>query len=77
MRVRANQAGCLDVCEFGPAVVVYPEGVWYGRVTPEDVDEIIERHILGGEPVERLRIPDQPFQRGPAIGGGGAAGDKG
>jgi len=39
-------------------VVVYPEGVWYGRVKPEDVDEIIESHILGDKPVERLRIPD-------------------
>ena len=39
-------------------MVVYPEGVWYGGVKPEDVDEIIDSHILGGRPVERLRIPD-------------------
>lgn len=54
--VRANGAGCLDACAFGPAVVVYPEGVWYGRVTAADVPEIVERHLVGGQPVERLRL---------------------
>jgi (2Fe-2S) ferredoxin len=57
-RVRANQSGCLDQCEHGPNLVVYPEGVWYGGVTPGDVDEIIESHILGGKPVERLMLRD-------------------
>jgi (2Fe-2S) ferredoxin len=56
-KVRANKAGCLDACERGPSVVVYPDGVWYQRVTVEDVNEIIESHILGGKPVERLRVP--------------------
>jgi (2Fe-2S) ferredoxin len=56
--VRANKAGCLDQCELGPTVVVYPEAVWYGHVTPADVDEIIDSHILGGRPVERLIIAD-------------------
>jgi len=55
---RVNQAGCLNQCEHGPVVVIYPEAVWYGGVTVDDIDEIIERHIVGGEPVERLRIPD-------------------
>ena len=54
--VRANGAGCLDACAHGPAVVVYPEGVWYGQVRPEDVAEIVERHLVGGQPVERLRL---------------------
>jgi (2Fe-2S) ferredoxin len=57
-RVRANKAGCLDQCEHGPTVVVYPDTVWYGGVTEADVAEIIDRHIVGGEPVERLRLPD-------------------
>jgi len=56
--VRANKCGCLDQCELGPTVVVYPEAVWYGHVGPEDVDEIIDAHIVGGRPVERLVIPD-------------------
>jgi (2Fe-2S) ferredoxin len=56
-QVRANGAGCLDACAAGPAMVVYPEGVWYGRVRVEDVPEIVERHLAGGEPVERLRLP--------------------
>jgi (2Fe-2S) ferredoxin len=54
---RVNQAGCLNQCEHGPVIVVYPEAVWYGGVTEADLDEIIESHIVGGRPVERLRIP--------------------
>lgn len=54
--VRANNAGCLDACAFGPSIVVYPEGVWYGRVKLEDVPEIVESHLLNGVPVERLRL---------------------
>lgn len=56
--VRPNKAGCLDQCAHGVVVVVYPDNVWYGRVTPADVDEIIERHVVRGEVVERLVIPD-------------------
>jgi (2Fe-2S) ferredoxin len=56
--VRVNKAGCLDQCEHGPVVVVYPEGVWYGNVTEEDVDEIIQSHLVEGCPVERLRIAE-------------------
>ncbi len=54
--VRANAAGCLDACAFGPSIVVYPEGVWYGRVTVADVPEIVESHLVNGKPVERLLI---------------------
>ena len=50
--------GCLDQCEKGPTVVVYPEAVWYGRVTEADVNEIIEQHIIGGTPVARLLMPE-------------------
>jgi (2Fe-2S) ferredoxin len=57
-KVRANQAGCLDQCEHGPNIVVYPDAVWYGHVTEGDVDEIVDSHIVGGRPVERLRLAD-------------------
>lgn len=56
-KMRANAAGCLDQCKHGCTVVVYPDQVWYGHVTPDDVKEIIDEHLLGGRPVERLRIP--------------------
>lgn len=54
--VRACTSSCLANCSDGVTVVVYPEGVWYGKVTLKDVDEIIERHVLRGEVVERLVI---------------------
>ena len=57
-RVRANKSGCLDQCEHGPTVVVYPDAVWYGGVTEADIAEIIESHLIGGVPVERLRLAD-------------------
>ncbi len=57
-RVRANKSGCLDQCEHGPNMVIYPEAVWYGGVRKEDLDEIVESHILGGVPVRRLMIAD-------------------
>jgi (2Fe-2S) ferredoxin len=54
--VRAQKAGCLDVCAFGPALVVYPEGVFYGKVNRDDVAEIFTSHILNDIPVERLML---------------------
>lgn len=56
VEVRAQRAGCLDVCEFGPALVVYPEGVFYGKVSENDVVEIVESHIVNDVPVERLKV---------------------
>jgi (2Fe-2S) ferredoxin len=53
-KVRVNSAGCLDRCEEGPAVVVYPEGIWYTYVDEMDIDEIIEEHLAAGRIVERL-----------------------
>jgi len=55
-KLRVNQAGCLDRCEEGPCIVVYPEAVWYTYVDRADIDEIIEQHLRHGRVVERLRI---------------------
>ncbi len=52
--MRAQKSGCLDACKFGPTVVVYPEGVYYGNVQLEDVEEIVESHLVNEQPVERL-----------------------
>lgn len=54
--VRANGAGCLDACERGMAVVVYPDNVWYGPVSTADVAEIVNEHLKQGRAVERLRM---------------------
>ena len=62
-RMRTNMAGCLDACETGCTVVVYPDNVWYGHVTVGDVPEIIEKHLLGGKPVERLVLPRVPLKK--------------
>ena len=58
-KVRINKSGCLDQCEHGPTVVVYPEAVWYGHVRSEDAAAIVHEHLVGGRPVERLRLPDE------------------
>lgn len=55
-KVRINKAGCLDRCDDGPVLVVYPEAIWYTYVDKTDIDEIIEEHLVGGRIVERLRI---------------------
>jgi len=55
-QVRVNKAGCLDRCELGPVAVVYPEGVWYTFVDEQDIDEIVDSHLVNGKPVERLRL---------------------
>lgn len=53
-----TDCGSVGFCSIGTAVLVYPEGVWYAQVTPEDVPEIIEKHLEGGEVVERLALID-------------------
>jgi len=55
---RINQAGCLDRCDLGPVLVIYPEGVWYTYVDNHDVDEIIDSHLINGKIVERLLLPN-------------------
>jgi (2Fe-2S) ferredoxin len=60
-RMRANSAGCLDACAFGPSIVVYPGQIWYGGVKVDDVEEIIQNHLINDKPVERLLIKDKKF----------------
>jgi (2Fe-2S) ferredoxin len=74
-RVRINASGCLDRCELGPTMVIYPEGVWYAYKTREDVDEILQKHLIEGGRVERLmlRPEDGPFPEGKAKREGAAA----
>jgi (2Fe-2S) ferredoxin len=56
VNIRAQKTGCLDVCELGPALVVYPEGIFYGSVSLTDVQEIVDEHLVHNRPVERLRL---------------------
>ena len=59
IKVRAQKAGCLDICNFGQTIVVYPEGVFYVGVEMSDVDEIIEEHIISNRPVGRLILKNK------------------
>ncbi|MFL1463744.1 (2Fe-2S) ferredoxin domain-containing protein [Roseococcus sp. DSY-14] len=56
--VRVNQAGCLDRCEFGPVMVIYPEGVWYQVRTTEEVEEVLQAHLVAGGRVPRLMLTE-------------------
>ena len=60
-KVRANSSGCLDGCAQGVSLVVYPDAVWYGKVTQADVEEIVASHLVQGRPVERLKMA--PFKK--------------
>jgi (2Fe-2S) ferredoxin len=54
--VRVNMAGCLDRCELGPVMVIYPQGVWYNYQSEDDIDEILKTHVVDGGQVERLKL---------------------
>ena len=56
--VRANKAGCLDQCELGPIVVIYPQQIWYGGVTEKDVSRIIQKTVVEGNILDDLLIED-------------------
>ena len=70
--VRVNEAGCLDQCEFGPTLVIYPQQIWYGNVKPSDVPRIVDETLVAGRIIPELKIPDEclntkgkvPWQRG-------------
>jgi (2Fe-2S) ferredoxin len=53
-KIRVNKAGCLDACNLGPVMVIYPEGTWYTFIDADDIEEIIQSHLIKGKPVERL-----------------------
>ncbi|APC39702.1 2Fe-2S ferredoxin [Clostridium estertheticum] len=55
-KVMVTNSGCLGLCNEGQIVIVYPEGTWYGKVTPDDVDEIVQSHLINGDIVKRLEI---------------------
>lgn len=55
-KIGLTNTGCMGPCMMGPSVLIYPEGIMYGRVTKEDVTTIIDEHLLGGEPVEKLKV---------------------
>lgn len=68
--VRANSAGCLDQCELGPVVVIYPQGIWYGGVTLEDVPRILDETVIGGRVLNDLLIDESLLNtkgKGPAL----------
>ncbi|HEY0057068.1 MAG TPA: (2Fe-2S) ferredoxin domain-containing protein [Pedobacter sp.] len=53
-QIRAQRTGCLEACEAGPSVVIYPEGIFYSRVQLSDVEEIVTSHLEHNNPVDRL-----------------------
>jgi (2Fe-2S) ferredoxin len=61
-KVRIVGTTCLGPCEAGAVVAIYPDDVWYGRLNVEDVEEIVESHLLGGKPVERLVLKPADFE---------------
>ena len=64
-KIRINRAGCMDQCQHGPILVVYPDAVWYRYNNENDLAEIAQQHLLNGKIVHRLRLPPTPTQPPP------------
>lgn len=71
--VRINNSGCLDRCELGPVIVVYPEGVWYAVRSTDDIDEILQTHLIDGARVDRLMLSPEETERAQIAGRVGEA----
>jgi len=69
--VYRSKVDCLRICQQGPICVVYPDGVWYRHATPENLERILQEHVVGGQPVEELAFARNPLGAGPARGSGG------
>ncbi|MBF0179945.1 MAG: (2Fe-2S) ferredoxin domain-containing protein [Magnetococcales bacterium] len=66
VNIRINQSGCLDRCDLGPVMVIYPQGIWYHYRNQQDMDDILEHHILGGQRVDRLLLQNDSLTPPPA-----------
>lgn len=71
--VRINTSGCLDRCELGPVIVVYPQGVWYAVRSTADIDEILQTHLIDGGRAERLMLSPEETERAQVAGRVGEA----
>ncbi|MBI2303993.1 MAG: YHS domain-containing protein [Chloroflexi bacterium] len=57
--IRVTKSGCVGACGFGPNLVIWPDGVWYYGLKPEDLAQVVEEHLVGGREIERLLIHKQ------------------